>query len=163
MMARLSVIGAVTAATMMWICPWSSPAASTALSAVVLDGSTREPVAHAIVSIDGVETRTDERGMFPVPDRGTPVVRVRAYGYRRAEVAIDTLRRPTAQIRLTHVRPKALYLSVFGIGNRELRESALELLDSTELNALVIDVKGDRGLVGYRSAIPLAQQAKAHE
>jgi hypothetical protein len=42
-----------------------------------------------------------------------------------------------------------------------LREAALELVDTTELNALVIDVKGDRGLIGYRSAIALAQQTGA--
>jgi hypothetical protein len=62
---------------------------------------------------------------------------------------------------LVPVRPKALYLSVFGIGNRTLREGALELIETTELNALVIDVKGDRGLIGYRSAIALAEQAGA--
>jgi hypothetical protein len=49
-----------------------------------------------------------------------------------------------------------LYLSVFGIGSRTLREAALDLIEATELNALVIDVKGDRGLVPYPTAIPLA-------
>jgi hypothetical protein len=157
MMRRILVIGAATAATMMWI----GPRPSTPLFAVVLDVLTREPVANAIVSIDGAETRTDGHGMFRVADRGASTVRVRAYGYQRAQVAVDALTRPPAEIHLTRVRPKALYLSVFGIGNRTLREAALDLLDSTELNALVIDVKGDRGLIGYRSAIPLAEQAKA--
>jgi hypothetical protein len=89
------------------------------------------------------------------------MVRVRAYGYGRGEMPIDALRRPPGEIQLSPVRPKALYLSVFGIGNRTLREAALELVDTTELNALVIDVKGDRGLIGYRSAIPLATKAGA--
>jgi hypothetical protein len=48
---------------------------------------------------------------------------------------IDTLRRPPGAIQLSPVRPNALYLSVFGIGNRTLRETALELADTTELNA----------------------------
>jgi len=38
--------------------------------------------------------------------------------------------------------PKALYLSFYGIGNRTLCESALDLIEVTDLNALVIDVKG---------------------
>jgi hypothetical protein len=42
-----------------------------------------------------------------------------------------------------------------------LREAALGLVDTTELNALVIDVTGDRGLIGYRSTIALAQQTGA--
>lgn len=49
----------------------------------------------------------------------------------------------------------------FGIGNRRLRQSALDLIEATELNALVIDVKGDRGMIAYPSAIPLAAQVGA--
>jgi hypothetical protein len=37
-----------------------------------------------------------------------------------------------------------------------LREQALELVERTELNALVIDVKGDNGKIPYRSAVALA-------
>lgn len=56
---------------------------------------------------------------------------------------------------------KALYLSFFGIGSRELRDNALRLIDESELNALVIDAKGDRGLVSYRSSVPLAAEVGA--
>lgn len=132
--------------------------ASNPLAGRVIDVQTREPIPNTIVTIGSGETRTDADGMFRVSDVGASTVRVRAYGYRRAEVAVDALRRPQAEIRLVRFRPKAVYLSVFGIGNHTLREAALEL-DTTELNALVIDVKGDRGLIGYRSAIALAEQA----
>jgi hypothetical protein len=156
MMRRLLVVGAVMVAAVAGFSPPSSP-----LLGVVTDSLTREPVANAIVTVGGAETRTDGRGMFRASDIGASKVRVRAYGYGRAEVAVDMLRRPPAEIRLVRLRPKALYLSVFGIGNRTLREAALALVETTELNALVIDVKGDRGLIGYRSAIVLAQQAGA--
>jgi hypothetical protein len=36
-----------------------------------------------------------------------------------------------------------------------------ELFDRTELNAVVIDVKGDRGMIPYRTSVPLALQAGA--
>jgi hypothetical protein len=36
-------------------------------------------------------------------------------------------------------------------------------LDETELNALVIDVKGDRGMIPYKSAIPLASAVGAQK
>ncbi|MET0167539.1 MAG: putative glycoside hydrolase [Vicinamibacterales bacterium] len=156
MMRRILAIGAVMAAAIIGQSPPSSP-----LLGVVIDAQIREPIANAIVTVGNAEARTDGRGMFRVSDYGASTVRVRAYGYGRAEVAVDTLRRPPAEIRLVRVRPKALYLSVFGIGNRTLREAALELVDTTELNALIIDVKGDRGLIGYRSAIALAEQAGA--
>ncbi|HLG58322.1 MAG TPA: putative glycoside hydrolase [Vicinamibacterales bacterium] len=156
MIRRILVIGIVMAAAMIGLRPPSSP-----LLGVVIDARTHEPVADATVTVGSAETRTDARGMFRASDAGAPVVRVRAYGYGRAEVAVDTLRRPPAEVRLVRVRPKALYLSVFGVGNRTLREAALGLLDTTELNALVIDVKGDRGLIGYRSSIALAEQVGA--
>ena len=155
-MIRRILIGVVMAAAMVGLRPPSSP-----VLGLVIDAVTRDPVVNAIVTVGGVETRTDARGMFRASDFGAPTVRVRAYGYGRAEVAVDTLRRPSADVRLVRVRPKALYLSVFGVGNRTLREAALELLDTTELNALVIDVKGDRGLIGYRSSIALAEQVGA--
>jgi hypothetical protein len=156
MMQRALVIGVVIAAAIIGVSPPSSP-----LLGVVIDAQTREPVVNAIVTAGSAETRTDARGMLRVADVGAPTVRVRASGYGRAEASVDTLRRPPGEIRLLRVRPKALYLSVFGIGNRTLREAALELVDTTELNALVIDVKGDRGLIGYRSDLLLATQAGA--
>ena len=53
---------------------------------------------------------------------------------------------------LTPFRPKAVYLSVFGVDQRDLAQQAVSLADNTVINALVIDVKGDRGLTPYRSA-----------
>jgi hypothetical protein len=81
---------------------------------------------------------------------------VRAIGYRRAEFALNGITDEPLRIALAPFRPKALYLSFFGIGDRRLREQALALIDATELNALVIDVKGDHGKIPYQSAVPLA-------
>lgn len=50
-----------------------------------------------------------------------------------------TTRPPLKLIPMSGVHPKALYLSVFGVANRTLREAALELLATTEL-PLVISV-----------------------
>lgn len=51
---------------------------------------------------------------------------------------------------------KAVDLSYYGVGGRSLREQVLELLTRTELNSVVIDVKGDRGFIPYESRVPLA-------
>ena len=56
---------------------------------------------------------------------------------------------------------KAVYLSYYGVGDRTIRGRVLELLDHTELNAVVIDVKGDRGFIPYESDVPLAREAGA--
>jgi hypothetical protein len=85
-------------------------------------------------------------------------LRLRAPGYRRRDVAAEAL---TPVLELEPFSPKALYLSVLGVGSRALREPAFRLIEETELNAVVIDVKGDRGLVPYRSAVPLAVEVGA--
>jgi hypothetical protein len=98
--------------------------------------------------------------MFCIKGNGDKVG-VRAYGYLRADQAIAPLSPAPQEIKLLPFTPKALYLSVYGIGERSLRESALRLIQETELNALVIDVKGDRGMIPYKSSIPLASEVGA--
>ena len=61
-------------------------------------------------------------------------------------------------IRLVPFAPKALYLTFYGVGERAIREPALNLIQHTELNALVIDVKGDRGWIPYKSSVSLAAE-----
>jgi hypothetical protein len=56
---------------------------------------------------------------------------------------------------------KAAYLSYYGVGDPTIRARILGLLDRTELNAVVIDVKGDRGFIPYDTQVPLAREAGA--
>lgn len=56
---------------------------------------------------------------------------------------------------------RALYVSYFAIGHPDTRQHVFDLLDSTELNAVVLDVKGDDGWVTYPTQVPLAQQVGA--
>jgi hypothetical protein len=56
---------------------------------------------------------------------------------------------------------KGVYLSYYGVADRTIRGRVLGLLDRTELNTVVIDVKGDRGFIPYESQIPLARSAGA--
>ncbi len=56
---------------------------------------------------------------------------------------------------------RAAYLTYYGIADKRIRERVLELVGRTELNAVVIDVKGDRGLIPYRTEVPAALQAGA--
>ncbi len=131
-------------------------------SGKVVDSYTRMPIKGAIVTLNNNEVRkTDEKGMFIFKTLGNKIA-VRAYGYLRAEqtFSTDRLNMPL-EIRLTPFTPRALYLTVYGIGDRKIRESALKLLEETDLNALVIDVKGDRGFIPYKSSVPIAKEVGA--
>ncbi len=154
----------------------------------VVDALTEKLIPGALVTSGSQVVRTDEDGMCYIKNEGNKVA-VRACGYLRtehlsaapqekklvsitpkaiylslremaAEILHQTINVPQ-EIQLVPFTPKALYLSFYGIGDRTLRESALELLQETELNALVIDVKGDRGMIPYKSAIPLATEVGA--
>jgi hypothetical protein len=124
----------------------------------VVDYYTQLPVKGAVVTAGGEVTVTDEKGFFTLKSKVTKVG-VRAHGYQRGEQPLASgLFAGDVQINLVPFTPKALYLTVYGVGSRILRESALKLIEETELNSLVIDVKGDKGIIPYRSSIPLAAE-----
>ncbi len=114
------------------------------MTITVVDFFTGEPIRGATVTINNEMALPDAENRFTVLNAGS-VVRVRAPGYLRAEQVFSGPPLPTPQIiKLVPLTPKALYLSFYGIGERSLRESALKLIQDTELNSMVIDVKGDR-------------------
>jgi len=56
---------------------------------------------------------------------------------------------------------KGLYITYYGLGSATHRAHVQELLENTELNAVVMDVKGDRGMVPYTSTVQLAVDSGA--
>lgn len=56
---------------------------------------------------------------------------------------------------------RGIYVSYFAIGQQEYRRHIIDLLTKTEINALVIDVKGDYGLVSYPTGVALAHDIGA--
>jgi hypothetical protein len=118
------------------------------------------PAAGATVLLAGAEVRADEKGNFVLAGAaGTaaPLV-VKMPGFDRASVP------PTAEPVEVVLKPrvvKAAYLTYFGIGDKGIRGRVLDLVAKTELNAIVVDVKGDRGWIPYRTEVPLALAAGA--
>jgi hypothetical protein len=128
----------------------------------VVDFFTGKPVKGALVTSNSDVVLTDENGMFTV-NNGLSKLAVRAHGYGRTEQTIVSLDSTPQEIKLIPFTPKALYLSFYGIGDRGLRESAIKLMQETEVNTLVIDVKGDKGMIPYKSSIPLAAEVGAQK
>jgi len=141
---RLHAVPAVFAI----IAQLASPAAL-AVTGVVIDQATQRPVAGAIVTTSAGVMHTNDQGQFVI-EQAVTTIAARAPGYLRTEMKVAGDEAIT--LTLTPFRPKAVYLSVYGVTNTSLREKAISLAESTAINALVIDVKGDRGLTPYRSA-----------
>lgn len=59
------------------------------------------------------------------------------------------------------VKVKALYLTGWTMGSTAKIDHFVELANTTEINAYVIDIKDDDGYVGYESQVPAVRDIKA--
>ncbi len=138
------------------------PAAPKAHNGKVIDAQTQEPIAGALVTLGAEQVRTDQAGAFHLDGAGD-ILKLRCPGYARREVPLTELGNPQAEIALTPFKVKALYLTVYGIASKKIRTAALEALKVNNMNALVIDVKGDRGFIPFKVDIPLAEEVGAQK
>lgn len=146
---RASLRHAFAALVLGLACMNAAPQTAAPAVDVVIDAKTHAPIPDAIVTTNGRALRTDAHGVFPAPASGASVA-ARAPGYLRARSS--TVGEGPLTIALTPFRPKAVYLSVFGVTSHTLRNAAVALQASNGINALVIDAKGDRGITPWHDA-----------
>jgi hypothetical protein len=129
----------------------------------VIDSDTLKPIAGAVITGNNEIIHTDSEGMFVIKNI-TNWLGIRAHGYAREEQLIASPRsRTSVEIGLRPFLPRALYLSFYGIGDSGLRQAALDLAEQTRINSLVIDVKGDRGIITYKSSVPMVTEIGAQK
>ena len=133
------------------------PGAPKLIEGQVLNAATRNPIAGASINSGPVEIRTDGEGRFTLPAPQFPLI-VKAPGHERLTLEFGI---SPVTIPLKPKVIKAAYLTYYGVGDKGIRGRVFELLNRTELNGVVIDVKGDRGWIPYRTEVPLAQEAGA--
>lgn len=107
--------------------------------------------------------RVDETGRFEMEDAAdVSHLWIKAPGYVRVSVPITRMGR--IDISLEPFEVRGIYIP-FGL--LTLPERVEELLDlvsnSEELNAIVVDVKGDYARIAWASDLPLAQEAGAYQ
>ena len=125
----------------------------------VLDSATGNALRGVSIWAGASEALTDAEGRFTTkPVVPGTTIWVKAPGYERrkltAGAAEVTVKLPPHPIR-------AAYLTYYGVADRGIRQRVLDLVSRTELNAVVIDVKGDRGMIPYRTAVQAAIDAGA--
>jgi hypothetical protein len=116
------------------------------------------PIGGASVVSNGTEIRAGDDGTFTAEPAGERPLIVKVPGYEKAVVA------PTAgplEVVLRRHKIKGAYLTYWGVLDRSIRTRVLDLVGRSELNAVVIDVKGDRGWITYKTEVPLAVAAGA--
>ncbi|MFH1595520.1 MAG: putative glycoside hydrolase [Pseudomonadota bacterium] len=128
----------------------------------VVDAQTKAPIAGALVTLGDQAVRADQDGAFHLEGTGE-TLKLRAPGYARRDFAISELGNPHPEMALTPFQVKGLYLTVYGIASSKLRGAALEAIRENHLNALVIDVKGDRGFIPFKVDLPQADEIGAQK
>lgn len=63
--------------------------------------------------------------------------------------------------RLKDVKVKGIYLTGWVAGREDRLNQIIDLLNRTELNTVVLDIKDDDGFVGYESGVPAVRQINA--
>ncbi len=141
------------------------------LTGRLIDKRSGEPIADAAIIATTTFPGTDvafERitgssdGTFTlkgVPEQG--YLQVLSPGYRTQVIPITPGTVPT-EIALERFRVKALYVTAAVASSPGLLDEYIDLIDRTELNAIVIDLKSDLrddlGLVYYDTQVPLARE-----
>jgi len=125
------------------------------ISGTILDKNTSKPIANAIIISQGKEYRSDCNGSFKVPS--SSIIGVRAVGYDRK------FYKSGGKMYLNPFNPKALYMSSFGATSGKLMGNAKNLIKTTEINALVIDMKMDRGQIAFKTSNPIANKIGAQD
>jgi hypothetical protein len=120
------------------------------------------PLARVRVFVEGDETlvRTDEHGRYElagVPEQGTVIYKLP--GHRLGAIPLDA--QMTKDVALPRFEVRALYApaAIFEAPGR--LEAMLELIERTEANALVIDVKETDGQLYHATDLPQAVEAGA--
>ena len=127
-------------------------------SAQVVDKTDGKPVAHAYIS-DAVKTvKSDENGSFSIETYDTPV-HIKAYGYRPFSLQLPS---DETTLQLEPIEVKALYLSFWGARmNSKTMQKVLKIIDETEVNAIVVDVKNEFGQTSYKTEVASANKMGA--
>jgi hypothetical protein len=141
------------------------------LRGALVDSVSKEPVRDATiiatetrdgsdVAFQRIDNSTDgEFVLEDIPEKG--YIQVLAPGYRKAVVELASGKVPTS-IELEPLTVKSIYVTSAVASVPGLLEEYFDLIDRTELNAIVIDLKSDLrddlGLIYYDSQVPIVKE-----
>jgi Putative glycosyl hydrolase domain/CarboxypepD_reg-like domain len=128
----------------------------------VIDAQTKAPIAGAVVVAGDQMVRTDKDGSFHLEGSGE-ALKVKAAGYKRQQIEASAAANSQAEIVLEPFNVKALYLTVYGTAVARIRDAAVAAIEKNNMNALVIDVKGDGGFIPFKVDLPLAEEIGAQK
>ncbi len=129
----------------------------------VYDSATGEPISGAWLYIAGKRFGPSRHGKLTVegvPPEGEMILKAPGYAllhfnpdqakWEKASLALNLTLRP--------FQVRGIYIPFVLLAQPERVRELLELVDKTELNAVAVDVKSDRGFLAWSSEVPLAKE-----
>jgi len=123
----------------------------------IFDCETKKSIDNTVVLKNSSEIFKDEFGFYNVTKNSN--IKIKSIGYKQLELNI----KQDETICLQPFSPKALYLSYYGIGHKPFLLEAIDLIEKTELNSLVIDIKSENGFISFAGDIQQAKELGAYK
>ncbi len=123
----------------------------------VYDAERHRPIAGAFVYHGDNFVQTDGAGNYVWENLPADAeLMFKASAYAKQSVAVNG--QTTLDVVLTPFLVKGVYISFGLLAVPDRVIGILDMIERTELNAVVVDMKGDRGWIGYDSAVPLTDE-----
>ncbi|RLC78299.1 MAG: hypothetical protein DRI61_10090 [Chloroflexi bacterium] len=135
------------------------------------DSSEGKPVTDALIYVNNTVLTVGEDGLFTlanVPESSKITIKAPGYALLHLDLAQPTgpggweikpcSPFPCLNVKLEPFKVKGIYIPFVLLDEPERVWELVELVDKTELNAIVVDVKSDRGFLAFPSQVPLAKE-----
>jgi len=133
---------------------------SASFSGTIVDKNSLAPLNGVVVSDSEYSIRSDANGSFNFYSQEKNY-HVKAYGYRPFSFNADS---NNTLIKLEPITIRALYLTFWGASNNsQTLKKILKIIDKTEVNAVVVDVKNEYGSTSFYTNFKQANSYGAYK
>ncbi len=124
-------------------------------SANIIDAVSLKPIKDVTISDSVLSVKSDINGSFTINSLERPL-HVKACGYRPYKITLDS---KGSVFKLEPIVVKALYLGFWHTSNKspKLRD-ILKIIDDTEINTVVVDVKNEYGYTSFKTSFEQANR-----
>ncbi len=129
-------------------------------SGTVVDKMTLEPIYNAVINDALHGVKSDKNGYFKI-DSQEEEYHIKAYGYRPLSISSEL---NNSVFEVEPINVKALYLTFWGASNNsKTSKRVLEIIDTTQVNAIVVDIKNEYGSTLFYTSFNQANTYGAHK
>lgn len=128
------------------------------LEGTIADAATNQPISGTLVYLGDTIIATNAQGKYRLenmPAKAT--ITLKAPGYQKTQVDVSGVAK--RDVKLAPFNVKGIRIP-FGSDAERTRE-LIALIAKSELNALVVDVKSEKGRIAWETQVPLAKQIGA--